>query len=87
MENREQKVYILFSEDYEGSCSILEHVFISREHVEKYLKRKGAIYSTDDSEGTYFVDENENYYLVVSEVIMMSDEKTGIKPAKNKIGD
>lgn len=82
MEDSAQKVCILFSEDYKGSCSVLEHVFISRGHVEKYLKRKGAFYSTDNSEGSYFVDENENYYLVVSEIVMISDEKTGIKPAK-----
>ena len=67
-----KEVYIVFSEDYEGSCSILEHVFISREHVEKYLKRKGAVYAFDNSEGSYFVDKNENYYLIVVETIMMS---------------
>lgn len=74
-----KEVYILFSEDYRLSCSVMEYVFVSRGHAEKYLSRKGAVYAFDNSEGSYFVDENENYYLIVVETIMMSDEKEEVK--------
>lgn len=74
-----KEVYIVFSEDYKLSCSVMEYVFVSRGHAEKYLSRKGAVYAFDNSEGSYFVDENENYYLIVAKAIMMSDEKYGVK--------
>ena len=75
-----KEVYIVFSEDYRLSCSVMEYVFVSRGHAEKYLSRKGAVYAFDNSEGSYFVDGNENYYLIIAEVVMMSDEKDEVKP-------
>lgn len=70
-----QEIHILFSEDHRGRCSRLEYVFASREHVEKYLNSVGVVYASDNSEGSYYVDGSDNYYLVVTEPIMISDEK------------
>ena len=69
------EIHILFSEDHRGVCSSLEYVFASREHVEKYLNSMGVVYASDNSEGSYYVDGSDNYYLVVTEPIMVSDEK------------
>ena len=80
MENSTQEVYIVFSQDYSGICTVLEYVFVSRGHAKKYLSRKGAVYAFDDLECSYFVDKNENWYLIVSKPIMMNDEKDGVKP-------
>lgn len=74
-----KEVYIVFSEDYRLSCSVMEYVFASREHVEKYLNSVGAVYASDNSEGSYYVDGSDNYYLVVTEPIMVSDEKGLLK--------
>lgn len=69
-----QEVHIVFSEDYAGRCIVLDHVFAIREHAENYINNQGAYYSFDNSDGSYFRDKTETYYLITTETIRTVDE-------------